>query len=132
MAKFPLQIIDRAVGAGFSHEEINKAQRDLALEVFEEQITEREDKMMPDGEDAGLLDNIHEVDMTDRPAAPMPVLLKVAPRSIMGELDPNTLQRFEALCLLKGWGFGEKLTQILEGLLTNEGFKREDKVDQSG
>ena len=126
MAKFPLQIIDRAVGAGFSHEEINKAQRDLALEVFEEQITEREDRMMPDGEDTRLLDNIHEVDMTDRPAAPMPVLLKVAPRSILGEVDSDTLKRFEALCLLKGWGFGEKLTEILENVLIDAGFARND------
>ena len=127
MAKFPLQIIDRAVGAGFSHEEVNKAQRDLALEVFEEQITEREDKMMPDGEDAGLLDNIHEVDMTPGKTK-VPDAVRVGPDLILGAVNTDTLMRFEALCLLKGWGSGKKLTEILENVLTDEGFKREDKA----
>ena len=123
MAKFPSHIIERAVDVGFSDEEINKAQKNMALEAFEEEIADREDER----DEIELPDNIVEQDMTDRPEQASSILKEaVKPLLKVQGVDSTTLQRFEALCLLKGWGFGEKLTEILEGVLGDEGFRRED------
>lgn len=129
MPKFPSHIIEKAVEVGFSDKEINNAQKNMALDAFEEQIAEREGGMLPDDiEGAELSGRIIETDMTGGDTLRVHHTPGV-PEPILREVDPATLQRFEALCLLKGWEFGQKVGEVLESLLTEEGFARENRVE---
>ena len=121
MPKFPTDVVQRAHDVGFPDWEIHEAEQSMPLEAFSERVAAQE-KAIEDaalrGEDE-LQDNIVETDMTGRPE---PIPRATTPAQFQGEVDTVTQQRFEALCLLKGWDSGEKMQEIMEGILGDAGF----------
>ncbi|NGX54385.1 MAG: hypothetical protein K1000chlam4_01111, partial [Chlamydiae bacterium] len=64
------------------------------------------------------MDNLAEMGKGEETIPPSPTTL------FMGEVDTATQQRFDALCLLKGWDSGEKIQEVMEDILGEAGFQR--------
>ena len=121
MPKFPKDVIQRAYDVGFSDKELHEAERTIPLSAFKERLAAREKAIENAAayDEDELQDNIVETDMTGRPE---PIPRATTPAQFQGEVDTVTQQRFEALCLLKGWDSGEKMQEIMEGILGDAGF----------
>ncbi len=124
MSKVATEVIQKAYDVGFSDEEIREAETKTGTEwmefIAEVDVREKAIAKATAVGEVELEDNLEEKgkgeEATYIPPSPS--------KPFMGEVDIAIQQRFDALCLLKGWDSGEKIQEVMEDILGEAGFSR--------